>query len=140
MNESIAELLAQKQLAASRPSFNSAPLDRRKRTLGRAPSNPSSLHNSHTSLANLDRPVSADGTDLISIEEPLASQALGYEDPETARMREKMIRAMGGKVIDDGGVRVQSVGLVRDSALVAAEASSGMGKRKGRDKGRKVAR
>ncbi|EON70028.1 hypothetical protein W97_09294 [Coniosporium apollinis CBS 100218] len=143
LNNTIAELLAQKQ--ASKPTI--APpesnLQRRRRSrLGRAPSlqsNPSTTHStfSRTSSLNDARPnlssvteVNAEGTSgLGSLAEVLPSQALIYEDEDVQRQREQLIRKMGGRVEQEGGKRVQGIGVVRD---VFHEEGGGRAKRRGR--------
>ena len=131
MVETLAHLKAQ-QRDRSRAQSSDAPTFRR-RPLGRAPSNPSSLGTNRTLTSRPgsgNGPTAAEGDHNEDGEDrekaPSASamqpsQALGYEDEESAAAREKIMARMGLDGNFDRGPgdqsrlqRVQGIGTVKD--------------------------
>lgn len=140
INDAIAHIQARK-LERSRSDID-ATKSRRHRPLGRAVSNPSSLGAGVTSFAGssgslqraLDEaeeeddlaPVSR-GKDMPTMFRP--SQALSYENEESAAAREKLSKQSGVALRDTSGMkRVESIGVARDVDVLnsmAAEKAAG---------------
>lgn len=118
------KLLFARQKAAPAVVENENPRRRRKdRKLGRALSNmsnasaPGLRHNPSTEIA--DSIDTASPIDIPVAEElpPMPSQQLGYETIDAHEHRAKMSKRMGTKLTDDAfGVRVESIGVVRDTS------------------------
>ena len=132
LGSAITELLAQKQ--SSRPSSASEHTvkDRKKRTLGRAPSGPTTT-SSETLSRSYSFGVNEEGNsqslDVLDapprIEQVVPSQALTYEAPGMQEQREKLIKQLGGKIQEANKNTVKSVGSVKDLVLE----QRGVGKR-----------
>ncbi|KAH7139065.1 hypothetical protein B0J11DRAFT_34395 [Dendryphion nanum] len=130
----MSELLARRKQAKSCPTTGRKP----RRQLGRAASSRSATstaddpHSRASSVAIEDREKQA-----IEIEPPRRpamgfgeyqpSQELGWEVPGAQEARERMIRAFGGTVQDEG-VKVGSIGMVKD-VVGGVEMSAGGGAR-----------
>ncbi|KAJ9637879.1 protein kinase activating protein dpb11 [Coniosporium tulheliwenetii] len=129
LNNTIAQLLAQKQASKPTTAPPESNLQRRRRSrLGRAPSLQSNLnHPLHLLAHQLAQRQRTSG--LGSLAEVLPSQALIYEDEDVQRQREHLIRKMGGRVEQEGGKRVQGIGMVRD---IFHEEGGGRARRRGR--------
>lgn len=138
INTAIATLFAHKQKeAAERPSSASSDikpssLPRKKRPLGRAPSHGSTSLSRHASF-DIDTTKAAptsrhfgpfepdeDDAESATSKMPLPSQALGYEDPEGAAVRARLMSKFGqdgATDLDETSVqmkRVESIGRVTD--------------------------
>jgi len=130
LNEDIQSLLDRRKEA---PISAEAPLQgrrRKERKLGRAPSNASNpsapasfIHSKSIEIA--DSTASASPLDLSV---PLPSQQLGYETADAKEHRARMSKRMGTNFSDGGGgVRVESIGIVKD--VEAEDGRTGVGAR-----------
>jgi hypothetical protein len=135
----MSNILAQRKAAAEQQNQKKEESRRKKRQLGRAPSNPS------TAGASLDNPLSRPGSAASADPSPVLlerdeedksviepqgykpSQELGWDDPGAQAARERMIRAMGGRVEETGVTVVQPTGVMRD--IVSGD---GIGEGRGR--------
>ncbi|KAF2189044.1 hypothetical protein K469DRAFT_737305 [Zopfia rhizophila CBS 207.26] len=127
----MSDILARRKAAAEKPDKGN---DKRRRkgklgratstlsnpsTAGEAASRASSAQDQLNLTAEVDNEEDVDlvggwgKDDLNALKEYEPSQSLFYEAPEVQEAREQMIRAMGGKVIDRGGV-VGPIGRVKD--------------------------
>jgi DNA replication regulator DPB11 len=113
------------------------PKKRRRRQLGRATSTRSNgstaddlaSRSSSAKHTIIDEGSVRDGEEIIKrkvYEEYQPSQELGWDAPGAQEQREQMIRAMGG-VVEMGGMRVESIGLVKD---VVSESVGGRGRKR----------
>ncbi|KAI9795435.1 MAG: hypothetical protein M1833_007034 [Piccolia ochrophora] len=127
LKTTINALLAQTHsAAAAKPAPPSIP---RRTLLGRAPSNPTSMTTTITTVAPPSRASSVDSVsrasdplprDAVSgglvVVEP--SQKVVYDDPDAQEQRERLVRKLGGvvgKVEREAGLgRVRSIGVVKD--------------------------
>ena len=117
LNDAIAHLRAQKQSVLD---SDRTPQHRRHRTLGRAPSNPSSLGSRQNSMTKVPSQVEEDDEEQVlkkKKELPMPSQALMYEREESKIVREQLMRSGQAVEVDDanGLKRVESIGKVRDA-------------------------
>ncbi|KAI9667562.1 MAG: hypothetical protein M1821_000378 [Bathelium mastoideum] len=133
LGPAITELLAQKQSSRPSSAAEGSFKDRRKRTLGRACSGPlttsSEALSKSYSFGGNDEEVTQE-MDVLDAAPPrmapiVPSQALTYEDPDTQKQRDEMIRRLGGKIQESASNRVQPVGSVKDFVLE----EEGVGKR-----------
>lgn len=117
LNEDIRSLLDRRKDALAPTETSLSGRRRKDRKLGRAPSNmsnpsapPSFTHSRSIEIANSTASASP-----LDLGVPLPSQQLGYEAIDAREHRARMSKQMGTKFGDDSfGVRVESIGVVRD--------------------------
>jgi DNA replication regulator DPB11 len=124
----MSKLLANRKTAT--PADKDTEVGRRKRRpLGRAQSGRSNhstteenMLSRQSSLSKPDEVAAADAEAAVEEEEeaarrpfqmPLPSQELGWDSPGAQKARERMIRAMGGK-LDEGSTVLEEVGVVKE--------------------------
>jgi len=127
----MSELLARRKAAAENSGATSKEDEKKKRRrqLGRAPSN--ALHTSNPSTADdlasrANSVVAEERFEGKGYVEYQPSQELGWDAPGAREEREKMIRAMGGKV-EESGVMVGPIGVVKD---IVSEAGLGRSRKR----------
>lgn len=110
---------------------------RKRRPLGRAQSmrsNPSTnedILSRQNSMSLAEEGEEGDGIEKLrkGFELPEPSQELGWDSPGAQKARERMIRAMGGKV-EEGRNALEGIGVVKDSTGGVAGYARSMRKRK----------
>lgn len=133
LSRAMSDILARRQ--AGRPTNAEDPVQgrrRKDRKLGRAASGTGATASivRPTPLETADSmdgatPLTEEDTLSRSLQPPLPSQQLTYDAPGAEEHRRLMSKKMGTTFTDEGGTRVQSIGVVRD-----ADASfSGVGER-----------
>lgn len=127
----MSRILAQRKTAAEYQNLEKEETRKKKRQLGRATSNPSTASGTELdsragsavpaepspddlSLSERERERDDDPKNVNVAEVYKPSQELGWDDPGAQAARERMIRAMGGRVEETGVVVVEPTGVMKD--------------------------